>query len=201
MSSFSFEPHPSDDVLELYSLNQLAGENVAVVEEHLLICTGCQERLAKVESFVSAMKDVCLETVRSTKVERPSFLRVQLPKALWTAVFALTVLGISDAFIDSRSTGGAETEINLVASRGMETRTRTPGPVRLNVETSQLPRFSHYRLALVDATGHDVWQTDVQPQGSNLSVRVPLRLDAAKYWVRISGPTGAPIREFALTLL
>lgn len=49
--------HPVDDLLEQYSLGRLAGGELRRVEEHLLLCSKCQDRLTAVDSYVRAMRD------------------------------------------------------------------------------------------------------------------------------------------------
>lgn len=53
--------HPDDDTLEAYSIGVLPGPKLERVEEHLLICTECQERMREVESFVEAMREAAAQ--------------------------------------------------------------------------------------------------------------------------------------------
>jgi anti-sigma factor RsiW len=48
--------HIDDHALELYSLNRLAEPDAAPVEEHLLVCGKCRERLAGWDEYVGAMR-------------------------------------------------------------------------------------------------------------------------------------------------
>jgi len=48
--------HIDDDDLERYVLDQLSEKNAAPIDEHLLACQECQERLAKVNQRVQAMR-------------------------------------------------------------------------------------------------------------------------------------------------
>ena len=41
-------PHVGDDQLDMYSMKTMPEEAAANVEEHLLACAGCQERLGPV---------------------------------------------------------------------------------------------------------------------------------------------------------
>jgi anti-sigma factor RsiW len=50
------ESHVVDDLLELYSLNRLSGDELAAVEAHLLVCPACRERLVQTDGFVKAMQ-------------------------------------------------------------------------------------------------------------------------------------------------
>ena len=43
--------HISEDTLERYAMNQLPDAELAPVEEHLLVCTDCQDRLAGIDRF------------------------------------------------------------------------------------------------------------------------------------------------------
>ena len=48
--------HIPDETLEQYSMQMLAKPNLRVVEEHLLICTECRDRLQTTDEFVVSMK-------------------------------------------------------------------------------------------------------------------------------------------------
>lgn len=49
--------HPPEDVLEQYSLGRLAGGELRGLEEHLLLCPKCQDRLTAVDAYVRAIRD------------------------------------------------------------------------------------------------------------------------------------------------
>jgi hypothetical protein len=52
------DSHLTEDALELYCLGMLDHErDVPLVEEHLLYCEWCQQRLEKAQSFVNAARD------------------------------------------------------------------------------------------------------------------------------------------------
>jgi anti-sigma factor RsiW len=48
--------HISDDDLELYGLDRLAGVDAASAEEHLLVCQECREHLAGWDEYVRSMR-------------------------------------------------------------------------------------------------------------------------------------------------
>jgi hypothetical protein len=54
--------HIPDEDLELYSLNWLPTDKVAVVELHLLVCEWCRGRLQIEDEFTGAMKQGLRET-------------------------------------------------------------------------------------------------------------------------------------------
>ena len=47
--------HTTEDQLEQYVLNRLPPRALAEIEEHLLICFPCQERLDSMEEFTIAI--------------------------------------------------------------------------------------------------------------------------------------------------
>jgi anti-sigma factor RsiW len=49
-------PHISDDDLELLALGRLPESATEPAEEHLLVCGGCQPRLADWDTYVRAMR-------------------------------------------------------------------------------------------------------------------------------------------------
>ena len=48
--------HISDVALENYSLDHLPEPDLEVVEEHILVCPTCQDRLQEIDDFVRAFR-------------------------------------------------------------------------------------------------------------------------------------------------
>ena len=48
--------HIDDDALERYVLDQLQEDDAAPIDEHLVACQQCQDRLAQVNQRVQAMR-------------------------------------------------------------------------------------------------------------------------------------------------
>jgi anti-sigma factor ChrR (cupin superfamily) len=48
--------HQTAEQLERYALGRLAEPEQAVIEEHLLICEACRQRLDEVEAYAKAMR-------------------------------------------------------------------------------------------------------------------------------------------------
>ena len=60
--------HIGDDDIELYALDRLAETDAAPVEEHLLLCGECRERLVAWDDYVAAILGAlaALSTVATT---------------------------------------------------------------------------------------------------------------------------------------
>ena len=49
--------HLPEDTLEAFSLGKLGAHALAQVEEHLLICPTCQDRVVEIDAFVRALSE------------------------------------------------------------------------------------------------------------------------------------------------
>jgi hypothetical protein len=60
-----FHEHPTEDALELYSLNRIPnGSELDTIEEHLLICRKCQDQLESADKYNTAMRQALLKLER-----------------------------------------------------------------------------------------------------------------------------------------
>jgi len=48
--------HIDEDTLERYAMNRLPEAEAAAVEEHLLVCQDCQDRLAGIDRFLADLR-------------------------------------------------------------------------------------------------------------------------------------------------
>ncbi|MGB9606715.1 MAG: anti-sigma factor family protein, partial [Bryobacteraceae bacterium] len=67
-----FESHPSEERWEEYALGLLDEDDSAELEEHLLVCPQCQDKLAETDAFIYAMR----EAARRLRQQPPSRLRL-----------------------------------------------------------------------------------------------------------------------------
>jgi len=51
------ENHLPEDVLELYALDRLSGEDWAAAVEHLAGCSLCRDRLEGIEAYTATMRE------------------------------------------------------------------------------------------------------------------------------------------------
>jgi anti-sigma factor RsiW len=52
--------HIAEEILESYAMGAIPVDGTAVIEEHLLICPACCDRLAELDAFVSGMRGAAL---------------------------------------------------------------------------------------------------------------------------------------------
>ncbi len=78
--------HPTDEVLEQYSLGQLPEPRSISLEEHLFTCKSCQDRLQQADEYVAAMRTALTELETESQPveekETAAFARLLLPGPL-----------------------------------------------------------------------------------------------------------------------
>ncbi len=92
--------HLSEEMLEEYALGRLRGVALAWVEEHLLICADCRNRLEETEAFIQAargaarrLREQPLDLIHYT-ADGPVRLWVRpTPEGDWEALFSGHQLG------------------------------------------------------------------------------------------------------------
>ena len=68
---FTFQSHPSEDLLEEYAFRRLREEEIAPLEEHLIFCSGCQEALAEIDEYKFLMRTAAARLETSPVAKSP----------------------------------------------------------------------------------------------------------------------------------
>jgi hypothetical protein len=190
--------HISDEDLERHSLNTLPEPQLAAVEEHLLVCPECQDRLEETDAYVEAMRAAALEARRETSsLRRPGRTRFFLAAAAGIAVLAS--VGVTMRW--PRGEPPLPETVALVAVRGpMAAHSQAPAgrPLELGMDLTGLQEYTSYRVELVDHNGRRLWEEPASVQDGRLAVVVRKRLSPGRYYVRLYSPSAELLREFGL---
>jgi anti-sigma factor RsiW len=79
-----FSHHLTEDLLEQYVLAKLPESDLEPVEEHLLTCQDCRDRLIDVERFVTTIQAAARKLESSEGTGEPAFCRYTIRRS-WTA--------------------------------------------------------------------------------------------------------------------
>jgi hypothetical protein len=197
--------HGTDDQLEAYALGQLATSDppgLEVLEEHLMVCSACRDRLDGVEAFTSGMKDA-FGPNSAIAISKQSELFTWLP---WPRVsLAMALLALA-AIVAIFSRGQAQfapvANLQLSATRG---ESFVAAPAReLDVTLLNAPvETQSFRAVIVNGTGRTVWsgqaRQDNDPSGS-LRVKAQHRFDSGDYFLRLYGASGDMVREYGFRI-
>lgn len=206
------EMHPTDDELELYALGRMSETQTTPLEEHLLECSACQERLRDLDEYVAAMRQALQELEADSKVEGIAERKHRLawlfsvPKPVWaSAMAAFVVLAL---FLPSLRNAGPAYEVSLYSFRSDAAGAPQTVPagrnLDLTIDITGLPETAAYQVEIADSTGSIVFSTLCPRSGDTVIAGVDSDLDAGQYWVRIYAPaesSGAELlREFGLAV-
>ncbi len=193
--------HTADEVLEQYSMGKLPESEAGPLEEHLLVCAECQDRLQQSDAFVAATR----AAARKLRAQPPS--RRRIPAMMWAAGLAvflglLVLAGRPWRFLNSAD--GPPVVVLLRSVRGAEGLVGSSAPpdklVVLTADVADLPAAGPYRLEVVSQQGRRIWESAVAAKDGKISAPVPKRLPRGSNWVRLYSPSGELLREFALKI-
>ncbi|HUA84516.1 MAG TPA: hypothetical protein VMB85_11695 [Bryobacteraceae bacterium] len=191
MPHIRFAAHPSEDTLEEYAFGRLREQDAAPLEEHLLLCSTCQDRLGEVEQYIRLIKTAAsMEPRRTTAGWR-------IP----TGVAALCVsAALALLLMIPRVPVEKTVQVDLIAFRGgVEMAHATAGRrLELTIDLSDLPPSPAYRVQVVDAAGREEWSGSAAASGVKLVVQVSKPLERGVHWVRLSSADDELLREFGL---
>lgn len=185
--------HISEEMLERYSLQQLSGDQLEAVEEHLLVCELCQKRLTEVDSYVAAMKIAAREVTQPAVPRRPLQWALSLSGgALLAALLVFAYLGHPIPI--------SQSEVTLTATRGTVPGAITQVPAHsillVKADVTDEPA-GPLTLELVNEQGYTVWHATAVAQQGNITARVSHPLDAGLYWFRVYEKSEL-LREYGL---
>jgi hypothetical protein len=192
---FADNRHASDEVLERYSMDGLAGRELADAEEHLLVCESCQGRLAHEDSIRQGVRDG-----GAVLVTQPRTAARKLAWAFALAAMVLAVLTVSQWQWVRRS-AGPPAVILLQATRGADAaQAVAPAgkPLTLMLDLTGLPQASEYTLEVVDAGGRPAYRSKESPRNNRLQATFDRGLAAGAYFVRVYMLDGELLREYVL---
>lgn len=181
-----------DDRIEQYSMGTLPESEIDELEEHLLVCESCQERLSQEDAFRSGMRSAALRVRRESQGRIRFFPRLFPALACAAAVLLVALVGFRWIHPSASAPAFA---VTLEAMRGSEPGVKAPAgrPLAFRADLSGLPMDGSYRLELVDRDGRKLWN------GSSPSATLP-PLKPGPYFMRVYSSGGELLRECGLNV-
>jgi hypothetical protein len=186
-----------DEQLERYARGQLDSSQTVPLEEHLLMCSACQERLDSVGDFALAMKAAL---VKQPALEQSSgraygwFDWLRKPAFSMAIGFAALILVVA-IFSNNKTSFVPSASLVLTAIRGEMPQTVAAREFKLTL--SDAPKDGGpFRVEVVNATGGSVWSGLVASGPNGVQVTEPRALSAGDYFVRLYSADGKILREY-----
>ena len=189
------ENHPNEAQLEAYSVGKIPEPEASRLEEHLLTCEVCRQRLSESDDYVRSMRR---GAARSRTEPGGTRWVWGLPRLVPVFAAALVVLGIGVAWRMNQKVTSAPVAVVLEATRGGGQIAQVPAgkPLLLKPGLDGLPSLPEYHLEMVDRTGKRVWQTNFTPAAG---IAAPEQAPGI-YFVRLYSLPGALLREYVMEI-
>jgi hypothetical protein len=190
----NIQRHMDAEDLERYSLGNTSLEESESVEEHLLTCEDCRDRLHETDDYLRAMRT---SSARLRRDEASAGSRQWRFPAWFPALAAAACLLVVVFALRFGRPPGPLVSVSLTAVRGSEAGSSAPAgrELILHPDLTGLADASSYRLEIVDQTGRPVRQGTISH--AQKGTRVP-GLGAGLYFVRLYLPAGELLREYGL---
>ena len=193
MAAARKKTHPDNSTIEAYSLGKIPEAELAELEEHLLICESCQQRVTECDAYVRSMRQA------STRIraEEPK------PRKAFSASGLVPILGIAlliggvGTYVHSQRAVGPRVSVALEVTRGATTTEAPAGrPLTLDPQLEGLPAQPGYRMEIVDQKGGRIFGQEFT---AGKAVDAPAQRPGV-YFVRLYTLEGKLLREFALNI-
>ena len=198
--------HPTEEMFEKYSLGHLSASECEPFENHLLICSECQDHLAAIDAEIAGLKEVCKAAATAPASRSPRGLFAWLfaaPKPVWAAAAAALALAIALPVYHQAAAPRGETEVTITTSRGAApatASTRAGASLKLNVEIQGVALEGTCRVDIVDSNGRTEWTGPGGAANGRVTASVAEGLRAGQHWVRVFNRSGQLLRESPLEL-
>lgn len=200
--------HPSAEALEELALDHLPDAIAAQIEEHILICRRCQDSLAEIDRFISAIRAAAPE--QPDPQHRPEGLEMggtwsSLPRLVMRKTSIAPVLALAMLVLLMVRTTPPDPQplvgVSLFSMRGgADLFATAPAgkPLRLSIDAPAATE-EDYPLEIVDGAGNAVWKGSTARTGAKLSAVIPKPLLRGVYWVRLYGTNSELLQEYGLS--
>lgn len=196
--------HVQEEELEQYCLGRLVEVRCARLEEHLLLCETCRDRLTETETFIASIRQanrrLCKEHAKqgAAGIVAGRTWREWWPSHLVPALVVAALLVVSAAVWSGRFPGipaPIPFAVELTAVRGaMPGQAPAGRPLLLELDLNGLDDALPLTGQVVDDRGGRVAEF---PVGARARLKA---LPPGGYFVRICRTSGELLREYALTV-
>lgn len=183
--------HETDDQLEQYALDRLPDADLPRLEEHLMTCAACRERLDEIGDFALGM-----HAAATPKTEWLGWLR--RPAFSMALAFAALILVVG-ILSNGRVKFAPAVSLQLTAMRGEMPFTV---PAReFDLTLSDGPREGGpFRVEVVNAMGVSMWTGLAESSPAGVRVMVMQRMTPGDYFVRLYTASGKMLREYGFRI-
>lgn len=192
--------HGTDDQLENYALGRLPDSELPAIEEHLMVCTGCRERVDQMEEFAIGMRDALVAGAAQAALTGHSWLSTAGMNWLRKPAFSLALgfallIAVLLIFSNGRDRIAPTAALQLTAIRGEMPFSAPAREMDLTL-VDVPPTAGHFRIEVLDATGRLQWSGMADSGPSGVEIKVQRQLQPGDYFVRLYDSRGDVLHEY-----
>ncbi len=198
--------HASDEALEQYAMGSLGEPILGEIEEHLLLCSQCQNHLKEIDAFRAAMRSAAAHVEREGESRKRFWTGLSATFSLgrlgWAlALGGLVIFGLALRVWMSAPEKSPPVALFLATSRGAEVR-HAPArrPLELSLDTTALAAYPAYQVDAVDAMGRMQPQPQTRVAEGKVQASLPKGLAPGTYFIRLYSPSHELLREYGLVV-
>lgn len=187
-------------------MHSLPEPALAETEEHLLVCSRCQDQLKEIEAYVTAMREAAARLHTEEESRKRFWTRVSggftFRRIGWAMAIAAVVLAGVALRISSRPPQSLPAfALMLETSRGSGMQHAPAGrPLHLSLDIRGLASFPTYELEVVNDAGRVQAKFEAAIEQSTIRITLPGSLGRGDYFIRIYSPARDLLREYGLHL-
>ena len=207
--------HAPEEWLERYAMRQLTEVEFESLEDHLMFCHWCQDKLESVDSILFVAREASRRVRQEDLMSQarspfwshfPRFLLTNpfggdRPRSWFAIPITAAAMACLALFLMvSQSQNADFQQVRLESFRGtLANSASSKHPLELILNLDGLPPTPAYRVEFVSAEGSTNISSVAEPQGNVLKVRIESKLRPGQYWVRLYIPGATePLQEFPL---
>jgi len=203
----AFEQHCTEQNLELYATGKLDEPGAEILEQHLLLCEPCCDRLVETEKFLGAMRSATAQLREEQRNAPESFVNrirgfFEMPSATWAAAAVALVLVVvgSTTWLRNGDSTASPVAVSLLAVRGSGAEAPAGQPLDLTLDTRGLEISQSARLEVVNRSGKVMDRANASVSGPQTIFHLR-GLPAGPYFIRLyESGSEESAREYLLQL-
>jgi hypothetical protein len=197
--------HVSDESLEQYAMGLLQEPVLGEIEEHLLLCSQCQDHLKEIDAFRMAMRSAAAkleyEGESRTPIRGKLSAILTFPRLAWIAALSAVLLIGLALRVWMSPPQPPPLSIFLETSRGSDLRRAPAGrTLDLSLDLTALPPYPSYAVEIVDAAGRTQAQFRSSASGGQATASLANGLRRGTYFIRLYSPSHKLLREYGLVV-
>lgn len=183
--------------LEKYSIGGSSVAESTHIEEHLLTCECCQDRLREIDDYVLAMEMASRQWRRNEEVTERREWRFPAWFPPLAAVACALLLVVAALRLVRPPGPVVAVSLSALRSNGPGNGAAAGRQLILHPDLTGLVESSSYRLEIVDQTGRAVRHGTLGRTQTGIAIP---GLRAGQYFVRVYLPAGELLREYGLQI-